>query len=35
MEKYNLTIRVDRQQEEAVRAFFAHNDWNFEKLGKW
>lgn len=33
MEKYKLTIRVDREQEEAVRAFFSHNDWNFEKIG--
>jgi len=35
MQKYNLTIRVDREQEEAIRAFFAHNDWNFEQIGKY
>jgi len=34
MQKYDLTIRVDSEQEEAMRAFFAHNDWDFEKIGK-
>jgi len=23
------------EQEEAIRAFFAHNDWTFEKIGKY
>ena len=32
MSKYDLTIRVDGEQEEAIRAFFAHNDWNFEQI---
>ena len=35
MDKYDLTIRVDREQEEAIRALFAHNKWNFEQIGKY
>jgi len=35
MEKYNITIRIDREQEEAIRAFFADHDWTFEEIGKY
>jgi len=35
MNKYELTIVVDGDQEEAIRAFFAHNNWNFEKIGNY
>jgi len=35
MQKYDITIRVDREQEEAIRAFFAHQDWPFEEIGKY
>jgi len=35
MEKYTITIRINREQEEAIRAFFAHQDWTFEEIGKY
>ena len=35
MEKYTITIRIDREQEEAIRAFFAHQEWTFEEIGKY
>ena len=31
--KYTVTIRIDEEQEEVIKALFAHNNWDFEKIG--
>lgn len=31
---YRLTLEVTEEQELAIQAFFAHSDWDFQRVGK-
>ena len=32
---YKITIEVNREQELAIQALFAHNDWNYKKISEY
>ena len=33
MAKRRVTLDLSEEQEAAIKAFFAHNDWEFEEVG--
>ena len=33
MAKRRVTLDLSEEQEEAIKAFFAHNDWEFKEVG--
>ena len=29
-----MTLKLTSEQEEAIKAFFAHNEWEYKEIGK-
>ena len=34
MDGKEVTLKLTSEQEEAIKAFFAHNEWEYKEIGK-